>query len=166
MLKKLLLKMESTIKIPQVQAHCDIPCKIYDPMSAQLAALSVVRYIDLIQETAQDEKCLEHDAQLIRLIASKEKSAEEAKHEVRIIWGDYIKQPQLDKHPQLHSLVHQIMQAGSACKQGVERAKGEKLVELINQFAAIFWDTKGVPTYTTKCPYPPSLDVVYPKLQP
>lgn len=165
MIKALFNTLDRIIDFPKAQAHCDIPCKIYDPMSAQLAALSVVRYMDLIAETAKEEAGLEHNAQLTRLIASKEKSAEEAKHEVRIIWGDYIKAPQLEKHPKVHELVHQIMQAGSSCKQNVERHHGEKLVKLINEFAQIFWDTKGITTYKATCPYPPSLETVYPRLQ-
>ena len=36
--------------ISKVQAHCDIPCKVYDPYIAQYAALSVIRLIDLIEE--------------------------------------------------------------------------------------------------------------------
>ena len=30
-------------------AHCDIPCGIYDPHAAQIAALTVVRMVQLIQ---------------------------------------------------------------------------------------------------------------------
>ena len=36
--------------IKEVQAHCDIPCKIYDPATAQIAVLSVIRLLDLIAE--------------------------------------------------------------------------------------------------------------------
>ena len=54
-----------------------------------------------------------------------------AKHEVRVIWGDYIKQPQFDKFPNISELVHSIMLTGSSCKQGIEREKGEKLLSLI-----------------------------------
>ena len=57
-----------------------------------------------------------------------------------------------------------IMLAGSACKQGIEREKGVKLLELVNEFAEAFWTTKDVPTYKATCPYPPSETVVYPKL--
>ena len=32
------------------QGHCDIPCKIYDPCIAQVAALSVVRLLNLIKD--------------------------------------------------------------------------------------------------------------------
>lgn len=156
-------------KIAGVQtaaAHCDIPCKIYDPVSAQLAALSVIRFMDLINELGnKDSLSLADQAQLSRLIAEKETHAEKAKHEVRIIWGDYFKQPQFDQFPDINTLVHNIMLTGSACKQGVERDKGEKLLTLINEFADAFWTTKKVDTFTAKCPYLPEEMVVYPKLQ-
>ena len=38
------------MKIRNVKAHCDIPCAVYDPAVAQFAALSVVRFLDLIGE--------------------------------------------------------------------------------------------------------------------
>jgi nickel superoxide dismutase len=45
--------------IPKASAHCDIPCKIYDPAAAQYAVLSVIRFLDLINEiddTNMDKK--------------------------------------------------------------------------------------------------------------
>ncbi|OCA63553.1 superoxide dismutase, Ni, partial [Aeromonas hydrophila] len=111
-----------------------------------------------------DSLTLADQALLARLVEQKESHAEKAKHEIRIIWGDYIKQPQRDAYPNIDALVHSIMLAGSACKQGIERDKGEKLLTLINEFAAAFWDTKGLTTFTATCPYPPSETVVYPKL--
>jgi len=32
-----------------VRAHCDIPCGIYDPHAAQVAALTVIRMVQLIE---------------------------------------------------------------------------------------------------------------------
>ncbi|MCP4236168.1 MAG: superoxide dismutase, Ni, partial [Aestuariibacter sp.] len=66
--------------------------------------------------------------------------------------------------PDTHELVHKIMLAGSACKQHVDRQKGLELLQLVNQFAGYFWQTKGVATKTATCPYPPSEDVLYPDL--
>lgn len=153
------------LKVPTVSAHCDIPCKIYDPVSAQLAALSVIRFMDLIAELdGKDKLSAAEHAQFSRLVAEKETHAEKAKHEVRVIWGDYFKQPQFAKFPDTHDLVHRIMLAGSACKQGIAREKGVELLGLINEFAEAFWATKGVNTYTATCPYPPEQQVVYPKL--
>ena len=34
-------------------AHCDIPCGIYDPHAAQIAALTVVRMVQLITALEQ-----------------------------------------------------------------------------------------------------------------
>ena len=56
------------------------------------------------------------------------------------------------------------MLTGSACKTTIDRANGEKLLALVNEFADAFWKTKGVDTFTAECPYPPSEQVVYPKL--
>ena len=39
-----------------VHAHCDIPCGIYDPHSAQIAALSVVRMHQLIDGLARPSR--------------------------------------------------------------------------------------------------------------
>lgn len=148
----------------KADAHCDIPCKIYDPTIAQVAVLSIIRAMDLIDELAKGEQSVASQAQLSRLVAMKEAEALKVKDEVRVIWGDYFKAPQFEKFPNTNTLVHSIMLTASSCKQGIEREKGEKLLELVNEFAASFWETKGVETYTATCPYPPSLNVVYPKL--
>ena len=160
-----ILEMSVGKRLDNVAAHCDIPCKIYDPATAQLAALSVIRYLDLIAEIKDAAADVETLAKLSRLVADKEKHAETVKHEVRVIWGDYIKQPQFDQFPDISTLVHSIMLAGSACKQSTVRANGEKLLTLVNEFAAAFWATKGVATFTADCPYPPTLPVVYPDLK-
>ncbi len=166
MLHQLLNTYDKLVGVKSLAAHCDIPCKIYDPSSAQIAALSVLRFLDLIAELDGKDLSLADQAKLSRLVTEKETHAEKAKHEVRVIWGDYIKQPQFEKFPDISELVHNIMLAGSACKQGIDRANGEKLLELINEFAAAFWSTKGVETFKAVSPYPPEAVVVYPKLQP
>lgn len=165
MIARLLTWYDRKVGLETVAAHCDIPCKIYDPISAQIAALSVLRFMDLMAELdAKDSLTVADQAQLSRLVREKEDHAEKAKHEVRVIWGDYFKQVQFDKYPDASELVHNIMLAGSACKQGIERDKGEKLLTLINEFAEAFWTTKDVGVFRATCPYPPQETVVYPKL--
>lgn len=155
-------KAEKHFNIPEVSAHCDIPCKIYDPIHAQIATLSILRFMDLIAES--DYTNLEGQAKISRLVREKEIHAEKVKQEVRVIWGDYIKAPQIEMFPEIHTLVHNIMLAGSACKQHTTRENGEKLLTLVNDFAEIFWATKGIKTFKATCPYPPEEQLVYPKL--
>lgn len=165
MLHTVFSKLDTLMGFERADAHCDIPCKIYDPQIAQVAALSVIRFVDLIQEiAAKDELTVADQAQLSRLVREKEIHAAKVKDEVRTMWGDYFKQPQFEKYPNTNELVHSIMLAGSACKQHITREPAEKLLTLVNEFAASLWATKGVDTFTATCPYPPEEQVVYPKL--
>ena len=165
MIYHMLKKINAIIPFEEVQAHCDIPCKIYDPNATQIAALSVIRFIDLINELddADSEQKISGHAQLSRLTRQKEIHASNVKDEVCIIWGDYFKQPQFDQFPEIHTLVHNIMLAASACKQTVNRNKGLHLLNLVNEFSEVFWATKGISTVKSTCPYPPSEQVIYPK---
>ena len=166
MFHALLKSLDRSVTLPSVSAHCDIPCKIYDPSTALIAALSVMRMMDIMAETAAqgDAASPERVNTLARCVLQKEEEAEKVKHEVRIIWGDYFKPPHFEAHPQIHDLAHQIMMKASSCKQGTARADAEALLELVNQFAEIFWTTKEVTTARKTSPYPPSAPVVCPEL--
>lgn len=165
MLYGLLDKLHRQGLIDSAEAHCDIPCGIYDPGPALIAAVSVVRMMDILQQAAEkQDEMLSIQNLLVRNIARKEEEAEKVKHEVRIIWGDYFKAPMIEAHPQIHPLTHSIMQKASACKQDVHREDGLALVELVNEFAEIFWQTKGKETVRRTTPYAPNLEVVHPVL--
>ncbi len=165
MLHKNFSYFDKLIKFEKVQAHCDIPCKIYDPSSSIIAALSVIRLIDIMNEThsMEDKSSIDYQNTMTRCIQRKEEESEKLKKEIRIIWGDYFKTPQFKAFPEAHNTVHQIMMLASATKQGTDRKKAEELLELTNQFAEIFWATKEVETERKIAPYPPSLAVVRPK---
>ena len=147
-------------------AHCDVPCGIYDPIVAQTAAHSVARFLDQVgQLEAEDLSGREKDARLARLIEHKEKHAAQVKSEVVIIWGDYFKQVHFDEHPELHTMVHKIMQVASKCKQEIDPENGRNLVNLVNDFATVFWKTKSIETETVVAPYLPKLPLVRPCLE-
>jgi len=166
MFYRIVAALDKRIGFPKAQAHCDIPCGIYDPSAAQIAALTVVRMIDLIAdlESKGGAKDAAYYNSLSRYITVKEEHAEKAKHEIRIIWGDYIKPQHIEKHPEVFELVHKIMQLGSKSRQTTDRETAVQLVEAINQFAEIFWETKGITTKRAKAPYAPALELVYPVL--
>ena len=50
MLHKILDHINQKNFISEIQAHCDIPCKIYDPLEAQIATLTIIRTTDLLIE--------------------------------------------------------------------------------------------------------------------
>jgi nickel superoxide dismutase len=162
MIYKLFKALDKKYNFKVAQAHCDIPCGIYDPITAQIAALTVVRMIDLMD--GLESKGKDYENSMFRYVAVKEEHAEKAKHEIRVIWGDYIKPQHIEQYPELHSLTHKIMQLGSKSRQTKDRATAVEFVETINKFAEIFWATKGVATKRAKAPYAPALELVYPNL--
>lgn len=163
MIYQLLETLDKTFHFERAQAHCDVPCGIYDPITAQIAALTVVRMMDLMTalEEGDSKGTVAYDNSMDRYIAVKEEHAEKAKNEIRVIWGDYFKK---DKHPNVDELVHKIMQLGSKARQTSDRANGIALVDAINEFAEIFWQTKDIKTKKAKAPYAPALEMVYPDL--
>lgn len=144
-----------------VKAHCDVPCGIYDPIVAQIAALSVVRMVDLMEGLEKSDS-LDYVNTISRHVAVKESEAEKVKHEVRIIWGDFIKPPMVEKYPNVHEVVHKIMALGSANRQHVSRDKAMELLEAVNEFAEIFWALKEVETKRVKANYLPNEEIVVP----
>src|SRR6266568_4630415 len=91
------LRAVDRISVPDVaEAHCDIPCGIYDPHLMQVAALTVVRMNQMINDLAPPASMEKADRdkymhQLVRLTHIKEEHAELVKHETRIIRGDFFK---------------------------------------------------------------------------
>ena len=165
MLYNLISKLDEKFNFPTVSAHCDIPCKIYDPITAQLAVLTMVRMVDLLSEFKDKSNFSVDDyAKLSRLVAQKESHGKQVKDEITVIWGDFIKAPQLEKFPEIHALVHSIMLATSAAKQHIDKENTLELLTKVNRFAEIFWQCKGYETYSAVCPYPPEQKIVYPVL--
>ena len=152
------------MKVKNVKAHCDIPCAVYDPAVAQYAALSVLRFLDLIGEMPENINSKKDLAHLTRLVQQKEEHAIEVKDAVRTIWGDYFKEPQMEKFPEIHELSHSIMMTASKCKQDIDRQNGVDLLEKVNRFAEIFWATKDINTETKKSLNPPHMDIIVPLL--
>ena len=165
MFYQLVKALDNKLGFDSAKAHCDIPCGIYDPITAQIAALTVVRMIDLMTDLeSKGSQGKDYQNSMSRYIASKEEHAEKAKHEIRVIWGDYFKAQHLEQYPDAHDLVHKVMQLGSKSRQTADRGTAVEFVEAINQFAEMFWATKGVAIKRAKAPYAPGLEMVYPDL--
>ena len=164
--QKFLNLIARLIPVKTAYAHCDYPCGIYDPHQAQLGALTVIRMTDamLKMEHEHEKHDVEFRNNMMRAIEIKEQHAEQVKHEVRVIWGDYFKGDLKAKYPALDALVHEIMELGSKTRQTVDRAAAVQLLEKVNSFAELFWDSKGIKTHRAKAPYKFEEEVVYPTL--
>ncbi len=145
-------------------AHCDLPCGIYDPHQAIIGALTAIRMADILAELKGKHAGEDHQQDYVRAVIIKESHADLVKKEVGTIMGDYFKPEMIEKYPDLHKLTHSIMQAASKAKQNEGREYGVNLLELVNQFAEIFWQSKGKETKRVISPYKPEMEMVIPVL--
>ena len=161
----LLEKLDSVIGFPVAYAHCDIPCGIYDPHAAQVAAHTVVRMDMLIADLAKaDGASPDTRNKMIRYVKVKEEHAEIAKHEVAVIWGDYMKPEHAKENPELNDLVWNTLKLAGKAKQSADIKDAEALLESVQKFAEAFWKTKKVQTVRVKSFYPTERTFVYPKV--
>jgi nickel superoxide dismutase len=120
--------------IKPVYAHCDLPCGVYDPTQARIEAESLkammTKYPDL------------DDHGKTRVIIVKERRAEMVKHHLMVLWADYFKPEHLEKYPDLHDKFWKAIKQASECKRHLEPENAQKLLEMIDEIAKIFAETK------------------------
>ena len=151
-----------------VRAHCDIPCGIYDPHEAQIAALTVVRMDQLIGELpkpaagAKPEEMEAYSAKLARYTAVKETHSERVKAELRILWGDYFTADHAKTFPTLHEAFWTAMKAASKARQGTNLADAQELSKKVQEIAEIFWKSKGAKTMRVPSMQKSGGEMVYP----
>jgi nickel superoxide dismutase len=124
------------------RAHCDVPCGIYDPHEAVLAAKTVARMVELIGQIDPASTAIADRNKFVRCVSVKEQHAEKVKHEVQVIWSDYFKPEHLEKVPELHSRVWQLLKLAGRNKQSVDAEAAAQLVAATEEFAEMFWSTK------------------------
>lgn len=151
-------------------AHCDIPCGIYDPHLAQMAAHTVIRMTNLINDLKASSSEPSFDerkkiiSQISRLTKVKEEHAELVKHEVRILWGDYFKEEHIKQYPELNDLVFRTMKLASKARQEVNIDTANELLETVQKIAEIFWKTKNVKSAKLNASYPSGGTIIIPRL--
>ncbi len=127
-------------------AHCDIPCGIYDPKPAQIAASTVLKMAQKIKEldssASPQNDNLNDRNNFVRMVMVKEEHAERCKKEILILWTDYFKAEHLEKFPNLHDLVWKTAKLCSENKRAVDEAKAQELIKAVDKIAEIFNQTK------------------------
>jgi nickel superoxide dismutase len=120
------------------QAHCDLPCGVYDPAQARIEAESVKAIIEKYQ--ANDDPAFRTRAILI-----KEQRAELVKHHLWVLWTDYFKPAHFEKYPELHQLFNEAtkLAGASGAKGTLDAAVAEQLLGKIDEISKIFWETKA-----------------------
>ena len=144
MLNSLFKLVNVILPAREAHAHCDIPCGIYDPVSAKIAAQTVLKMVVRIKALDSGADATDNANKLGRYITVKEEHAQICKNELDILWHDYFKPEHLEKYPDLHNVVWQATKLASKNKQSVDEGAAKELVASVDKVAEIFWATKNV----------------------
>ena len=77
------LKRLTTVR--EVHAHCDIPCGIYDPIAAKIAAQTVLKMVVRIEAMDESDMSAAAGNSFSRYVTVKEEHAELCKREINIL---------------------------------------------------------------------------------
>ncbi len=124
-------------------AHCDVPCGIYDPKPAQIAAATVLKMVNLINELPTENPSVEDREKFVRCVLTKEEHARKCKEELYILWSDYFKEEHLKMFPDLHDKFWKAVKLVSENKQHISRESAEKLIAAVDEIADMFYKTKA-----------------------
>ncbi len=147
MLKQLITTFKNFFPAPEVSAHCDGPCGVYDPASARIAAEAVVSMTKKILELEHPEigdksAMISYHNTLSRFVAIKEEQAQITKDELLILWTDYFKPKHLEQYPDLHDTFWKAAKLCSACKVEVSSQHANELMDAVHKIHDMFWSSK------------------------
>src|SRR3990167_4984364 len=132
------MNLASVLNFFQVKiayAHCDIPCGIYDPHNAQLAAHTIIRMTQLLGEVKPVRQA-------------------QGKRE------DETKEEHIKEYPSLPELFKNASRLGAKARQGIDTDSAQKLLLVVQDIAEIFFKTKGVIPVRVKSVYPTGGEIV------
>ncbi len=120
-----------------VDAHCDIPCGVYDPEQARIEAESCLRIIEKYEQNTDE-------VFRARCITVKEERAELVKHHLDVLWHDYFKPEHLEKYPDLHDTFWKAAKQVSKVKATVDTGAAKELLAMIDTIDGMWKGTGGL----------------------
>lgn len=140
-------------------AHCDIPCGIYDPHNAQMAAHTVLRMTNMLMDLKrEDETKTEHD--IARLTHVKEEHGHLVEDELGTLENDYFKPEHFEVNPNLKELLEKAVKLSIKVRQSIDIDLAVELLETVLQISEIFYKTKNVTPVRIKSVYPTEGEIV------
>ena len=127
--------------VKEVFAHCDIPCGIYTAEPIQTAAKTVMRMVELIEQTkiGTERDCsITSQNAMTRYVLVKEQHAQLCKDQLLILWADYFKEGHLSMFPDLHDKFWNAIKLCSKNKHQVNMELARQLYNAVSEIAQMF----------------------------
>jgi nickel superoxide dismutase len=132
---RLLTTLDKLVAPEIVDAHCDLPCGVYDPAQARIEAESVKACMEKFNDSGDD-------VFRNRAILIKEERAELVKHHLWVLWTDYFKPEHLERFPEIHELFWKATKSAGETKKTTDTKVADTLLAQIAEIDRIFKETK------------------------
>ncbi len=153
MFYKLLNILDKKISFITVSAKTNY--KSYDPLSMQLAVLTMIRSTDSIKElqnkaylTAEEQK------NYIQLLNEKLDNCKKIKHEFVLLWKHLNSALPREQVVSVDELLSETFIDAELNSHLIDRKLSRQLLSVVNKLVEIYWQSKGVKTYFAKCSSP------------
>ena len=157
--RNLLIAISRILPTKIAHAHCDIPCGIYDPNAAQLAAHTIIRMTQLLSNINMgDGVKAGHD--ITRMTSVKEAHGNIVEKELDTLENDYFKEEHFQEFPELKKLFSDATKLSVKTRQNIDMASAEQMLEAILKISEIFYKTKKLEPIRVKSPYPTERELV------
>ncbi|MDZ7758925.1 MAG: superoxide dismutase [Ni] [Desulfovermiculus sp.] len=125
----------------QAQAHCEIPCGIYDDA---MRVSMLKEHVVTIEKSMETIKALEKDQdtnmnQLVRWIMNKEDHANQFQEIVSQYFMTQRIAPDSEQYSQKVEVLHQMLVQAMRCKQSTDTGHVQSLRELIKEFEKLYF---------------------------
>ena len=130
-----------SFSITNVNAHCEIPCGIYDD---QLRTKLIAEHATTIEKSMQQILALSkadptNYNQLVRWVANKEKHATEIQHIVSQYFMTQRLKPDQEKYSEKLILLHKMLIAAMQCKQTTDLSHVDALRAHLKEFELLYF---------------------------
>ena len=127
--------------IKTVDAHCDLPCGIYEVDTVKMAAATIKRMIEKIEQLGELDSPEKYNS-FVRAVNIKEEHAQKVKDQLYTLWSDYFKPEHLEKFPDLHERIWKTVKQASKARQTVSMAEADTLITMVDDIATLFTESK------------------------
>lgn len=142
--RRIVRLVDRLLRIEPLYAHCDVPCGIYDPHGAAIAAKTVhtmnkkMTDLPVPGPNAAAQAHLQYRNTIVRMATTKETHTQLCKQELLILWTDYFKPEHLSIFPDLHETFWKAAKLCSHNKQNVDLAKSQELMDAVAKISEVF----------------------------
>jgi nickel superoxide dismutase len=140
MLNKTAKHLLDRLAAPEVDAHCDGPCGVYDPASARIAAEAAVSMTKKLLAMSPPEG---NDGAAWAAYLNTASRYVAIKEEQLVLWTDYFKPQHLEANPNIHDIFWKATKLCSAVKVEVSAQHAQELMDALKEIHELFWATKG-----------------------